>query len=44
MPVKTIGELLEFLRQFPEDTKVTYDYGNGAEVEFLEDLGTVDIH
>lgn len=40
----TVGELLEFLKQFPKGVKVTYDYGIGLNVEFLEVTESLDFH
>ena len=36
MDIETVGELIEFLKQYPEETRVVYDYGLGLTVEEFE--------
>lgn len=40
----TVAELIEYLSQFPDDTKCTYDDGNGLVVEYDEERNAVDFH
>ena len=40
----TVKELIELLEQFPQDAKCTYDFGLALDVEYNEELGTVDFH
>lgn len=40
--IKTVEDLINALRRYPKDTKITYDYGLPIEIYELED-GSVTI-
>ena len=40
--IKTVEDLINALRRYPKDTKITYDYGLPIEIYELED-GSITI-